>query len=129
MTLAILTFMFTCLIGPGNFTAFFIICILSGACLGADMSILPAMFARHIAKTKFDNSVAFGVWNFFNKSTLAISAGLILPALAATGFHSGTNHSNTQLLSLTILYCFVPCILKIIALLTLNFGPVERNEN
>ena len=129
MTLAILTFMFTCLIGPGNFPAFFIICIISGACLGADMSILPAMFARHVAKTKFDNSVAFGVWNFFNKSTLAISAGLILPALAATGFHSGTNHSNTQLLSLTILYCFVPCILKIIALLTLNFGPIERNKN
>jgi hypothetical protein len=30
---------------------------------------------------------------------------------------------------LTILYCFVPCILKIIALLTLNFGPIERNKN
>ena len=129
MSLAIITFLFTCLIGSGDIVAFFIICMFSGASLGADMSILPAMYAKHISNSDFDSSVAFGIWNFFNKSTFALSVGIILPALAATGFAIGRIEPNTYLMNLTIFYSIIPCLLKLLALLTLNFGPFERKLN
>jgi GPH family glycoside/pentoside/hexuronide:cation symporter len=101
----------------------------SGASLGADMAILPAMYAKHISNSDFDSSVAFGIWNFFNKSTFALSVGIILPGLAATGFAIGRTEPNTNLMSLTIFYSIIPCLLKLLALLTLNFGPFERKLN
>ena len=129
MSLAIITFLFTLFIGSGDIVFFFMICVFSGASLGADMSILPAMFAKHVSASHFDSSVAFGLWNFFNKSTLALSAGLILPGLAATGFALGKAQPNTSLMGLIIFYSLLPCLLKLLALLTLNFGPFDRRSS
>lgn len=129
MFLAVVTFGFTYFIGSGDILPFFIICGLSGASLGADMSILPAMYASHISKAGFESSVAFGLWNFFNKATLAVSAGIILPILAMSGFVSGKSEVEGQFFSLTFFYALLPCALKLLALIALNYGPFERTKS
>ena len=128
MLLAVVTFGFTFFLSYGDIFPFFIICGLSGASLGADMSILPAMYASHISKAGFESSVAFGLWSFFNKVTLAVSAGVILPILAMTGFVSGESEVEGQFFSLTFFYSVVPCSLKLLALIALHYGPFERTN-
>ena len=90
--------------------------------------ILPAMYASHISKAGFESSVAFGLWSFFNKLTLAVSAGVILPILAMTGFVSGESEVEGQFFSLTFFYSLVPCSLKLLALIALHYGPFERTN-
>ena len=128
MLLAVVTFGFTFFLSSGDIFPFFIICGLSGASLGSDMSILPAMYASHISKAGFESSVAFGLWSFFNKVTLAVSAGVILPILAMTGFVSGESEVDGQFFSLTFFYSLVPCSLKLLALIALHYGPFERKN-
>lgn len=128
MLLAIITFGFTFFLSSGDVFPFLIICGLSGASLGADMSILPAMYASHISKAGFESSVAFGLWSFFNKVTLAVSAGVILPILAMTGFVPGEREVEGQFFSLTFFYSLVPCSLKLLALVALYCGPFEREN-
>ena len=49
MVLAVVTFVFAATLGAGDVAAFALICAASGAALGADMTLLPAIFARRLA--------------------------------------------------------------------------------
>ena len=129
MLLAVVTFGFTSFLSSGDIFPFIIICGLSGASLGADMSILPAMYASHISRVGFESSIAFGLWSFFNKVTLAVSAGVILPILAMTGFVSGEREVEGQFFNLNFFYCLLPCSLKLLALIALQYGPFERKNS
>ena len=93
------------------------------------MSILPAMYASHISRVGFESSVAFGLWSFFNKVTLAVSSGVILPILAMTGFVSGEREVEGQFFNLNFFYCLLPCSLKLLALIALQYGPFERKNS
>ena len=57
------------------------ICILSGATLGADLTLLPAVFASRMARISPSAADGFGLWSFVSKFTLAFAAVLLLPAL------------------------------------------------
>ena len=48
MVLAIVAFSFALLLGTGDTIAFALICLASGAALGADLTLLPAIFARRM---------------------------------------------------------------------------------
>lgn len=128
MVLAILAFLFAARLGPGDTFAFAVICIASGATLGADMTLLPAIFARHLARANpgAGAGAAFGLWSFASKLSLALAAATLLPLLQARGFTAGTDNSSDALALLTMLYALLPCALKCLAIALLAATPVPE---
>ena len=116
MTLAIASFLWTLTLGPGDLIPFALICAASGAALGADLTLLPAIFAQRLAQTGTPEAAAFGLWSFVSKLSLALAALTILPALQAAGFQPGAANTEPALRILTLIYAGLPCVLKVIAI-------------
>ena len=117
MFLAIAAFGGALFLGPGDWIAFAVICVLSGATLGADLTLLPAIFAARMARISPSAAGGFGLWSFVSKFTLAFAAVTLLPLLHSAGFDSGSpNNPSEALLLLTLLYAAVPCGLKLVAI-------------
>ena len=116
MSLSIVAFAGAVALGSGDTTAFLFVCLASGAALGADMTLLPAMFAARVKQIDGNGGDAFGLWNFFSKLTLAIAAATVLPMLNLFGFAPGQPMTTEGLWALTLLYAGALCILKLIAL-------------
>ena len=57
----------------------------------------------------------FAVWSIVTKAAIALSSGLGLILLSMVDFSSERNNSPEALLLLTLLYCILPVILKIIS--------------
>lgn len=129
MALSIVTFIFAATLGAGDLVAFGVICVASGVALGADMTLLPAIFARRLAsiETKGGEAVAFGLWSFVSKLSLAFAAGTLLPILDAYGFRSGQTNPDDALQTLTVLYALVPCALKLVAMAVLAATPAPES--
>ena len=117
MILAVLTFGFAMTLGQGDLLPFALICLLSGAGLGADLTLLPALFARHLERQGLGEATGFGLWSFAGKLSLAAAAGGLLPLLQALGFQSG---GQSALWELTLLYAALPCALKLLAIALLS---------
>lgn len=117
MTLAILAFLWTATLSTGDTIAFAIICATSGAALGADLTLLPAIFARRLAQIgQGGEAAAFGLWSFVSKLSLALAAATILPALDRAGFTPGAPNTESALFTLTLIYAALPCVLKMMAI-------------
>ncbi|MGR3314127.1 MFS transporter [Roseovarius indicus] len=125
MVLSILSFGSAVWLGAGDTWAFGLICLASGAALGADMTLLPALFARRMADISPGASEAFGLWSFVSKFTLAFAAVTLLPLLEAGGFEAGGTNGAEALWLLSLLYGALPCVLKLLAiglLASIDFG-------
>lgn len=117
MALAIAAFGLTLTLGPGDWLLFAVICLASGATLGADLTLLPAIFAARMAQISPSAAEGFGLWSFVSKLTLAFAAVTLLPLLENAGFQSGAaTNSPDALTLLTLLYAAVPCGLKLVAI-------------
>ncbi|MFK7754219.1 MAG: MFS transporter, partial [Sedimentitalea sp.] len=127
MSLSIVAFVFALTLGAGDVVAFGIICFAPGAALGADMTLLPAIFARRMAVISPSAAEGFGLWSFVSKFTLAFAAVLLLPALDAAGFQGGGDNPAAALTLLTLFYAAVPCVLKAVALILLATTTLEEN--
>lgn len=112
MPLAILSFVGAAFIGSGNLLGFALICAASGAALGADMVLLPAMFSIALTKAGLSASTAFGIWSFAGKLALALAAACALPLLEFNGFQAGGDNTAQALSALTFAYAILPCFLK-----------------
>ena len=128
MLVSILSFIWAYNLNAGEVIAFSIICFATGLSLGADMTILPAIFAKRLAKTKHDANAGFGIWNFSNKLALALTAGILLPIMEFAGFETQDMHSSLSREILTISYAIIPCGLKILALIWLQ-TLIRRDKN
>jgi glycoside/pentoside/hexuronide:cation symporter, GPH family len=130
MVLAIFAFLWTLTLGAGDLVAFAVISAASGAALGADLTLLPALFARRLAQTGTAEAAAFGLWSFVSKLSLALAALVILPALDALGFKAGPDNDESALWTLTLIYAGLPCVLKVtaIVLLSLTRLPAEIKD-
>ncbi len=127
MSLSIATFFWAVFLAPGQALSFAAISALSGAALGADMVLLPALFARRLADiADVSESFAFGLWSFVSKLCLAFAAALLLPALQSAGFSTTGASSPSSLLLLSLLYAALPCALKLFSLGLLWPLPIER---
>ncbi|MGL5010255.1 MAG: MFS transporter, partial [Paracoccaceae bacterium] len=116
MVLAILSFIWAATLGLGDAIPFAVICAAAGAALGADMTLLPAIFARRMAAIgQGGEASAFGLWAFMTKLSLALAATL-LAVLEASGFQPGPDNPPSALLTLSILYALLPCALKLAAI-------------
>ncbi len=120
MVLAILSFGYAVFLGPGDWIAFAVICLFSGFALGADLTLLPAVFAARMSVISPSAAEGFGLWAFVSKFTLAFAAVTLLPLLQWAGFSSGAaSNPQSALLLLSVLYALVPCLLKVIAIVLL----------
>ncbi|THH35123.1 MFS transporter [Aliishimia ponticola] len=116
MCLAVISFVGAFLLPAGAAWRFGLICAASGAALGADMVILPALFANVLMTQGVATGIGFGVWAFAAKMSLALAAAIVLPALQYTGFTPGGTNTAEALQSLNFLYAVLPCALKLLAL-------------
>ena len=128
MLVSIPSFIWAYNLNAGEVIAFSIICFATGLSLGADMTILPAIFAKRLAKTKHDANAGFGIWNFSNKLALALTAGILLPIMEFAGFETQDMRSSLSREILTISYAIIPCGLKILALIWLQ-TLIRRDKN
>lgn len=130
MVLAIAAFGTVITLGPGDLWLFGLICVASGATMGADLTLLPAAFARRMAVISPSAAEGFGLWAFVSKFTLAFAAIVLLPALEWAGFESGAEAGASPeraLVLLSVLYAGVPCALKLIAIGLLAMTELEED--
>ncbi|MDG1169981.1 MAG: MFS transporter [Sulfitobacter sp.] len=121
MVLGIVAFGGALFLGTGDAVWFALICVASGAVLGADLTLLPAMFATRMAKISPSAAEGFGLWSFVSKFTLALAAVTLLPLLETAGLRSGSADNPVQAVNLLVmLYAGVPCALKLIAIALLS---------
>lgn len=120
MVLAVLAFVGSAALGPGDGGVFVLICVASGVALGADLSAPPALLAGWVRQqTQVAEGAVFGWWQLVTKLNLALAAGLGLPLLAALGYQPGQPDVGPGLTPLVVAYALLPCALKLLAALGL----------
>jgi len=112
IALSVPAFIGAFLLGAGDIAAFYAIAAASGAALGADMTLAPAMLASRI---RGGGGQVFALWTFLQKTALAIAAGVTFPLLALAGYEPGGESDNGRV-ALSAAYALVPCGLKLFAL-------------
>lgn len=121
------------LLGPGDWKAFLLICLATGAGLGADLVLPPAMQADVVDLDTLRHGEAraglfFAAWTMAQKAGTALSAGLAFGLLDLAGFVPDADNTGSALSALAVLYCLVPVLLKLCAIaLVWNF-PIDRAE-
>jgi len=117
MGLSVAVFAWAGQLGSGDSLPFIAICVLSGLCMAADLTVPGAMLAGLIssqAEPGRDSGIYWGWWNMVAKLNLALAAGLSLPLLSYAGYEPGSR-SDEALRSITYAYCVLPCLLKVVA--------------
>ncbi len=128
MVLAVASFGFTYTLGTGDAALFAVICVASGATIGADLTLLPAMFAQRMAHVAPNGGQGFGLWSLVSKFTLALAAVTVLPLLDLAGFTAGAENGASALQMLTVLYALVPSVLKLVAIGLLAATDLEEGK-
>ncbi len=131
MALAVAVFIWAATLGAGDVMPFLVVCALSGIALGTDLTLPSAMLAGligQLGERGQREGAYFGWWSFATKLNLALAAGLALPLLALFGYEPGAR-DPAALQTLTIAYCLLPCVLKLLAggaLYALVIRPEQR---
>lgn len=127
MALAILAFVFTLTLGPGDVLLFAVISAISGFATGADLALLPALFARKTVQHNTPEAAGFALWSVVSKASLALAAVALLPLLQAQGFTPGMQNPPV---ALALAYGALPCVLKLVAVaLLLRLDLTEEQAN
>ena len=111
----------TAWVGQGDAMRWAIVCLLSGAALGADLALPPAMLADAIGPShRRSTGLYFGIWALVGKLSLALAAGLALPLVRLLGYQPGDASSAH---ALTGVYIVLPVALKCAAFVALRLHP------
>ena len=130
MASAILSFAFAVSLGPGDVALFALVCVASGATVGADLILLPALFSSRMAVINPNGGQGFGLWSLVAKFTLAFAAITMLPLLEMAGFQAGAEDNSQRALGLlSLLYGLVPCGFKVLAMVLLTLTPIEQQTD
>lgn len=114
MLLATASFAGAALLGAGDIWLYGLICLAAGAALGADLAMPNVLLAQSIPPAQAA-AAYYGVLTLLGKLALAIS-GLALPLLAVLGYQPGQSGP----VALPLVYAVLPCLLKLLALITLQ---------
>ncbi len=130
MIASAIAFVWAFTLGAGDATAFYLVCTLSGLCLGADMAMPPALLGDLLKREGHDATGAFfGVWNMVWKLTFALAAGIVLPALAWAGYDPSGTPDASSLAGLSFAYALAPSLIKCVAALLLWQSPIESHHD
>lgn len=119
-------------LGEGDVWAFGVVCVLTGLALGADLSLPPSIQADVVELDEARTGAAraglfFAIWQVATKAALALSSGLALIALGASGFDATLSRNDpTALTTLAILYAGAPILLKLAAIALMWGFPLDR---
>jgi GPH family glycoside/pentoside/hexuronide:cation symporter len=130
MLIAVAAFVGAAALGAGDRLPFLAVCVASGLALGADLALPGALLAGVVQRSGWAERAEgayFGWWNFAAKLNLALAAGLALPLLGVAGYAPGSR-DPASLQALTIAYCLLPCMLKLLAAALLLALGLHRSE-
>lgn len=122
MWVAVASFCWAFALGVGDTLQFFAICLVSGAALGGELTVLPSLLSDALDESERDGALEFGIWNFISKFNLALAAGIALPLVG-----SASAENYTQVLRIS--YAAVPCAFKLLAIAVLYLSPIERSSH
>lgn len=113
MILAIGSFIWAFTLGRGDVMPFYIISFISGMAVGADLTLMPALFSDILHERDHQGGVAFSLWHFLNKLNLSLAAGIVLPVLSLFEYQPGETNTPDQRMALAAAYALFPCLLKL----------------
>lgn len=128
MALAIAGFVGAAFLGPGDWPAFAAVCLATGAAMGAETMLLPALFSVSLTRAGLNPALAFGIWTFAGKLGLALAAFLVMPLLQWQGYQPGTRNDAQALAALGLIYAALPCLLKLGALAMVARLPADHDR-
>ncbi len=121
MLLASLAFLTVPLVPAGGFLSFAIICVITGAALGADLTIPPAVQGDVVDYELYRTGegragLQFALWGVSTKLALALAIGIALPGLELLDFDPlDVTEGGRNIL--IIVYSQIPVAFKVIAVL------------
>lgn len=124
-------FIFTLLLGSGDYIAYGVICVLGGSTLGIDMAIPTSIQADVVDEDTVAGGggragLYFGLWDMATKLSLAVAVGAAFGILGVAGFSSGSHNSPLALWTLKLLYGLLPVIIKLIVVPLLWHFPLDK---
>lgn len=134
MVMAMAAFVWVPLLRPGDEAAFLVVCLVTGAALGADLVLPPAMQADVVDLDQLRTGQAragfyFAIWGMGTKLALGAAAGAAFLALAAAGFDPNRANGRGALFALAALYALAPVALKAGAVaLVWNYPLTQRRQ-
>ncbi|MBY0427598.1 MAG: MFS transporter [Alphaproteobacteria bacterium] len=128
MSLAMASFVWAYTLGQGDADKFYMICVLSGFAIGADMILLPSLLADVLEGQDAHGSTGFGLWHALSKWSLALAAGISLPLLDVYGYHPNSLQEPSTQGIVSIAYALIPCGIKLIALSILLLSPLDQPQ-
>lgn len=133
MIAACAAFVWVPLIEPGRIVPFSIVCIVTGAALGADLSLPPAMQADIVDLDTLRSGqeragLFFALWSMATKLALACAVGIGFPALAYFGFDATEGGDARGLTALVVIYAIVPVVLKLVAVAMVWGHPITARR-
>jgi glycoside/pentoside/hexuronide:cation symporter, GPH family len=127
-------FVWVPLLGPGDVAAFFVICLVTGMALGADLALPPAIQADVIDLDELRSGeqragLFFALWSMGTKLAMAAAVGIAFPAIEALGFRIGEVNEPSALFALAVIYAGLPTVLKLIAILLMWRHPLTERRH
>lgn len=116
---SVLTFSFAYFLTSENANYFYLVCFLSGAFLGADLIMPPAILAKITADKQEKISSYFSWWNLTAKMSLMIAASSSLIFLGLSGYQPGSLVEGVD--NISFFYALLPCILKTLTIFNLIY--------
>lgn len=114
MLLAVGSFIWAWFLGDGDVWQYAVICVVSGAALGADLVFPPAILANHLHRSNAEEHASshYALLTLTAKASLALASAVALPTLESFGFSPNADNSTSALMGLSLCYALIPCLLK-----------------
>ncbi|MCG8442991.1 MAG: MFS transporter [Caulobacterales bacterium] len=122
------------LLGAGDQLWFLAICLLTGAALGADLTLPASMQADVVDLDTLKSGrrragVYFALWGMATKLSLALAVGIAFPILGAMGFDPDTDSQAPRaLFALAALYSLAPVAFKLAAIALMRGYPITADR-
>ncbi len=121
-------------LGPGDASWFLAICIITGVCLGADLTLPGAIQADVVDVDTAQGGgqrtgLYFAFWGMATKLALGLAVGLAFGVLDIVGFEAAGENGALPLLVLALLYAALPVALKAIAISMMWSFPLDRETH
>ena len=133
MIIASVSFVTVIFLPEGSFICFGLVCVITGMCLAADLSLPPAMQADVVDydALKFKKrrtGLLFALWGMSTKLALAISIGFAFPALDLLGFDPKESDPEGKIF-LVVIYAIVPVVLKLVTICIIWKFPLDSRRH